>query len=126
MWRSSVATLPTQFKPDIAYTVDGSKAGELAYENFNAATANIKITGTPSHCGTAKGVMVNAGRVATILNGLIPNEIPENTEMYEGFYHLEDISGNVAEANLKYLIRDFDKDNFEKRKQILIEQSYIL
>lgn len=107
------------FKPNIAYTVDGSKAGELAYENFNAATANITITGTPSHCGTAKGVMVNAGRVATILNSLIPNEIPENTELYEGFYHLEDISGNVAEAKLKYLIRDFDKDNFEKRKQIL-------
>ena len=86
------------FKPDIAYTVDGSKAGELAYENFNAATANIKITGTPSHCGTAKGVMINAGRIATIFNNLLPNEIPENTEMYEGFFHLDDISGNVGEA----------------------------
>ena len=107
------------FKPDIAYTVDGSRAGELAYENFNAATANIKITGTPSHCGTAKGVMVNAGRIATIFNNLMPNELPENTEMYEGFFHLDEISGNVGEANLKYLIRDFDKDNFEKRKQMI-------
>lgn len=109
------------FKPDIAYTVDGSKAGELSYENFNAATATINITGTPSHCGTAKGVMVNAGRIAAILHSLLPEEIPENTELYEGFFHLEEISGNVNEGKLKYLIRDFDKDNFEKRKQILIK-----
>ena len=107
------------FKPDIAYTVDGNRAGEIAYENFNAATATINIKGTPSHCGSAKGVMINAGRVATILNSLIPNEHPENTELYEGFFHLDNITGSVGEASLKYLIRDFDKENFEKRKQIL-------
>lgn len=109
------------FNPDIAYTVDGSRAGEFAYENFNAASATITITGTPSHCGTAKGVMVNAGRIATILNNLLPEEIPETTEQYEGFFHLDSITGDVSTATLKYLIRDFDKTNFEKRKQLLEE-----
>lgn len=107
------------FNPDIAYTVDGSKVGEFAYENFNAATATIKITGTPSHCGTAKGVMINAGRIATIINSLLPEEIPETTELYEGFFHLDSITGDVSSSTMKYLIRDFDITNFQKRKQIL-------
>jgi len=108
------------FNPQYAYTVDGKNVGELSYENFNAATATINIKGVSAHCGSAKGIMINAGRIATIINSLLPEEIPENTENYEGFYHLDEISGDVSNAKLKYLIRDFDKNNFEKRKQILL------
>lgn len=107
------------FNPKFAYTVDGGEVGEFSYENFNAATAVININGVSTHCGSAKGIMINAGRIAAHINSLLPNEIPENTENYEGFFHLDEISGNVSRATLKYLIRDFDKDNFEKRKQIL-------
>lgn len=107
------------FYPNFAYTVDGSHLGEFAYENFNAATAYININGISSHCGSAKGIMINAGRIATIINSLLPEEIPENTEKYEGFFHLNEITGNVSHATMKYLIRDFDKNNFEKRKQVL-------
>ena len=64
--------------------------------------------------------MINAARITTIINSLLPNEIPENTENYEGFFHLDEITGNVSNASMKYLIRDFDKDNFEKRKKVLI------
>jgi len=108
------------FNPQYAYTVDGKNVGELSYENFNAATATINIKGVSAHCGSAKGIMINAGRIATIINSLLPEEIPENTENYEGFYHLDEISGDVSNEKLKYLIRDFDKNNFEKRKQILL------
>ena len=107
------------FCPDFAYTIDGGTLGEFSYENFNAANAYIEITGVPIHCGSAKGIMINAGRVATILQSMMPNEIPENTENYEGFFHLEEISGNVAKAKMKYLIRDFDEVNFEKRKELI-------
>lgn len=107
------------FKPHFAYTVDGSNLGEFSYENFNAASATININGVSTHCGNAKGIMINAGRIATIINSLLPNETPENTENYEGFFYLENINGNVSNASMKYLIRDFDKDNFEKRKQML-------
>ena len=109
------------FNPDFAYTVDGSSLGEFSYENFNAATATINIKGVSAHCGYAKDKMINAGRIATIINSLLPDELPENTENYEGFFHLEEITGNMSYATMKYLIRDFDKDNFEKRKQILNE-----
>lgn len=109
----------TYFNPDVAYTVDGSNLGEFSVENFNAATATIKINGVSTHCGSAKGVMINAGRIATVINYLLPNEIPENTQGYDGFFHLEEISGNVSSATMKYLIRDFDEENFKKRKQIL-------
>lgn len=107
------------FKPDFAYTVDGSTLGEFSYENFNAATATININGVSTHCGNAKGIMVNAGRIATIINSLLPLEIPENTSDKEGFFHLDQIEGNVSRATMKYLIRDFDKNNFENRKKIL-------
>lgn len=109
------------FSPNFAYTVDGSSLGEFSYENFNAATATININGVSTHSGTAKGTMINAGRIATIINSLLPDEIPENTENYEGFFHLVEITGNVNNATMKYFIRDFDKNNFEKRKQILIK-----
>ena len=109
------------FCPEFAYTVDGEALGEFSYENFNAANAYIEITGVPIHCGSAKGIMVNAGRVATVLHSMIPNEIPENTEKYEGFFHLDEIGGNVAKAKMKYLIRDFDEVNFEKRKELITD-----
>lgn len=109
------------FHPDYAYTIDGSSLGEFSYENFNAATAMIEINGNATHTGTAKGTMINAGRIATIINSLLPEEIPENTEGYEGFFHLMKIEGNVSHATMKYLIRDFDKENFEKRKNILTQ-----
>lgn len=107
------------FSPDFAYTVDGSSIGEFSYENFNAASANIEIKGISTHCGNAKDIMVNACHIATIINSLLPNEIPANTEGYQGFFHLEEITGNVSEAHLEYLIRDFDKEKFNNRKEIL-------
>ena len=109
------------FYPDFAYTVDGSSLGEISYENFNAATVKIDIKGTPSHTGNAKGIMVNAVRVATILNSLMPNDIPENTEKEEGFYHLKSINGDVSKATIEYLIREFDKNKFEQRKDVLLK-----
>lgn len=107
------------FQPDFAYTVDGSSLGEFSYENFNAATAIINIKGVSTHCGSAKGIMINATRIATIINSFLPDEIPENTDNYQGFFHLDSITGNVSNATMKYLIRDFDRNNFEKRKQAL-------
>ena len=102
------------FKADYAYTVDGSYVGEISYENFNAASVQLNIKGVNSHCGTAKGSMINSLLIANEINDMLPKETPSNTEGYEGFYHLEKISGNVGETNMRYLIRDFDKDNFEK------------
>lgn len=107
------------FSPDIAYTVDGSSVGEFSYENFNAASAIIEVKGINTHCGAAKDIMVNACHIATIINSLLPNETPANTEGYQGFFHLNNITGNVFEAHLEYLIRDFDKENFNNRKELL-------
>ena len=107
------------FKPDFAFTVDGSNLGEISYENFNAATAIIEIKGNSTHTGSAKDKMINAARIAILINSLLPNEIPENTEGYEGFFHLEKIEGDTSSAKLEYLIRDFDKDKFNNRKKLL-------
>lgn len=109
------------FKPQVAYTVDGSSVGEFSYENFNAAKAVIKIKGVNCHTGYAKGVMINAGRIAATINALLPKETPENTSDREGFFHLESINGDVSEARLEYLIRDFEMNNFTKRKELLYE-----
>lgn len=109
------------FAPKYAYTVDGSCLGEISFENFNAATAEITIKGVSTHCGSAKDKMVNSLLLGNMLNHLLPNEIPANTEGYEGFYHLEQMSGNISQTTMKYLIRDFDKTNFESRKQIMQE-----
>ena len=107
------------FQPDVAYTVDGSMLGELSYENFNAATANIDIKGVNYHPGLAKGRMINAIRLASLINELLPDEIPENTDGYDGFYHLKEINGDITNASMKYIIRDFDRKHFEERKQIV-------
>lgn len=104
-----------------AYTVDGGGVGELEYENFNAASVGIKIVGNNVHPGSAKGVMVNALGLATRIHQELPiEETPENTEGYEGFYHLQSIKGTVERADMQYIIRDFNRNLFEKRKQKMI------
>lgn len=107
------------FNPDFAYTVDGSVLGEFSYENFNAATITITINGISTHLGHAKGILVNSTKIATIINSFIPNELPENTENREGYFHLDEINGTVSKTTMKYLIRDFDKAAFEDRIELL-------
>lgn len=106
-----------KFGCDFAYTMDGSEVGEIEYENFNAASAKITITGCSVHPGYAKGKMINAARVATeIIDKLPADETPETTEGYEGFFHLTSISGNCEKAQLSFIIRDHDREYFESRK----------
>ena len=110
------------FGADFAYTVDGGALGELEYENFNAASAKVRINGVSVHPGTAKGQMKNAARIACELVSLLPNEeIPELTEGYEGFFHLTDISGECESGSLSYIIRDHDRQKFEEKKRIFKE-----
>lgn len=110
------------FGADYAYTMDGGPLGELQYENFNAASVKVVCNGRSVHPGSAKGKMVNATRIALEFQQLMPEfETPEHTEGYEGFYHLGHISGGVEEATLQYLIREFDHDTFEERKQFILD-----
>ncbi len=109
-----------RFNASFAYTVDGGPLGELEYESFNAASAKITIKGNNVHPGTAKGKMINSAKIAMKLNSLLPaDEAPEYTEGYEGFYHLLSMQGDVEETKLYYLIREFDKDRFQNRKQTM-------
>lgn len=111
-----------KFECDFAYTIDGSEAGEIEFENFNAATAKITINGCSVHPGYAKGKMINAVRVATELVNLLPeNETPEKTEGYEGFFHLTNLSGTVEKAQLSFIIRDHDRGYFEGRKSEMFD-----
>lgn len=106
-----------RFGCDFAYTIDGGDEGELEYENFNAASAQIKIKGFVIHPGYAKGRMLNAARIAAEFSRMMPeNETPETTEGYEGFYHLTSLSGTCESAQLTYIIRDHDSKRFEQRK----------
>lgn len=108
------------FGANFAYTLDGGRIGELEYENFNAARAIIRIKGKNVHPGTAKNVMVNAALIGTEIASLLPEkEIPAKTEGYEGFFHLCSFQGDVTSATLTYIIRDFDKDSFEHRKDLI-------
>lgn len=108
------------FGANFAYTLDGGRIGELEYENFNAARAIIRIKGKNVHPGTAKNVMVNAALIGTEIASLLPEkEIPAKTECYEGFFHLCSFQGDVTSATLTYIIRDFDKDSFEHRKDLI-------
>lgn len=108
------------FKADYAYTVDGDYEGEVAYENFNAASADFTIHGVNVHPGEAKDIMVNAALLATEIVSKLPKaETPAHTEGREGFYHLTNMSGDVAEAKLSFIIRDHDKDIFESRLNLL-------
>lgn len=107
-----------KFGADFAYTIDGGGIGELEYENFNAAGAKIHIQGRNIHPGYAKGKMMNALHMAIEFNSLLPvHERPEYTQDYEGFYHLIKLEGTVENAFLQYIIRDHDRNKFEKRKQ---------
>lgn len=104
------------FKADYAYTVDGDYEGEVAYENFNAASATFNITGVNVHPGEAKDIMVNAALVGCEIASMLPEtETPAHTEGREGFFHLTDMSGDVASATLSYIVRDHDKNIFESR-----------
>lgn len=105
-----------------AYTIDGGEVGELEYENFNAATAKITFRGISVHPGYAKGKMVNATLLAMEFAQMLPAaERPETTEGYEGFFHITAINGNTAEACLQLIIRDHDRQGFERRKQLVTD-----
>lgn len=106
------------FGADYAYTVDGGPEDDLAWETFNAASASVRIHGVSVHPGEATNVMVNALLVAMEFNGYLPaDEIPADTKGYEGFYHLDHMSGDVSEAVMDYIIRDHDRLIFEGRKE---------
>ncbi len=109
-----------RFGAKYAYTMDGGAIGELEYENFNAASATVKIQGRNIHPGYAKGKMKNAILIGMELNSLLPVEQrPEFTEGYEGFFHIVGFNGTVEEATFSYIIRDHDLDLYEKRKAIM-------
>lgn len=103
-----------------AYTMDGGDIGDLEFENFNAAGAKVTIKGVSVHTGYAKGKMVNANRLACEFNAMIPDtDIPENTEGYQGFYHLLGMETRTEEAKMSYIIRDHDRGKFENRKDFM-------
>lgn len=105
------------FHADVAYTVDGGGLGELEYENFNAASAKVMIHGSSIHPGSSKGRMRNALLIAMEFHNMLPAaENPMYTEGYEGFYHLDGLSGTVEEARMEYIIRDHSKEKFEAKK----------
>ncbi|MCJ8010906.1 peptidase T [Paenibacillus sp. KQZ6P-2] len=108
------------FDATFAYTMDGGPLGELEYESFNAAKASITIHGTNVHPGTAKNKMVNSIKIAMELNGMLPAEqAPEHTDGYEGFYHLLSQNGDTERTRMEYIIRDFDRPEFENKKENL-------
>ena len=109
-----------KFGAQFAYTVDGGREGEIAYETFNAASAKVEITGMSVHPGSSKDTMINAALVAMEYNSLLPaGDIPRLTEGYEGFFHLHDMKGDVSHAELDYIVRDHDRATFEVRKQTM-------
>jgi len=112
-----------KFGAEFAYTMDGSEVGELEYENFNAAGAVVKIHGLSVHPGYAFGKMVNAGLLAAEFIQLLPaNETPATTKGFDGFYHLMDITADISEAKLQYIIRDHDEEKYEARKKFMEEK----
>lgn len=109
------------FDVDFAYTVDGGPLGELQYETFSAAAAEVTFLGRNVHPGTAKGRMINALQLAIDFHDKLPKtDRPELTAGYEGFYHLMDLAGNVEESRSSYIIRDFDASIFEERKALML------
>ena len=108
------------FGCDYAYTVDGGTLGELEYENFNAASATVEVEGFSIHTGGAKNKMVNSMSVAMEYCALLPKEqVPEHTELYEGFIHLDSIQGNVEHTTMQFIIRDHDKELFQQKKELM-------
>ena len=111
-----------KFGADFAYTLDGGEIGELEFENFNASGAKVNVHGRSVHPGAAKNKMINAALVAQHIISMLPKaERPENTEKYEGFFHLTDIKGNVEKAEIHWIIRDHDFQKFEEKKKLLKE-----
>lgn len=109
------------FGADFAYTIDGGEEGEISYENFNAASAKVEIHGVSVHPGSAKNTMINAVNVAIEFNSMLPQaEKPEYTEGYEGFYYLENLSGNTECASMEYILRDHDSKKLEVKKSMII------
>ena len=116
-----------RFGAQLAYTVDGGTPGEIEYENFNAASASVELTGFNVHPGAAKNVMVNAALVAMEFNSMLPaGDTPRGTEGYEGFFHLTDMRGDVEKAQLHYIVRDHDAATFEARKKLLLHIEKLL
>ncbi|WP_438838286.1 peptidase T [Streptococcus pluranimalium] len=110
------------FDVDFAYTVDGGPLGELQFETFSAAAADITFKGRNVHPGTAKDQMVNAFQLAIDFHNALPeSDRPELTEGYQGFYHLHGLDGSVEEAHSSYIIRDFDSNAFENRKKLMLD-----
>lgn len=108
------------FGMDYAYTVDGGELGEIEYENFNAAEARIYITGRDIHPGSAKGIMINAVRIAAELDSMLPQEQrPEYTDGYDGFYHMTQLNGSERYAEVRYIIRDHDADLFSQKMELM-------
>ncbi|MFI3939785.1 peptidase T [Vagococcus fluvialis] len=111
----------SRFPADYAYTIDSGRVGHFEYETFNAAQATIKIDGTSVHPGTAYGMMVNANKVANLIDQRLPqDEVPEKTRGKEGFYLLHDYHGSIDKAEMVYIVRDHDKVLFEDRKERLV------
>ncbi|MGM0124140.1 peptidase T [Enterococcus sp. AZ194] len=111
-----------EFAVDFAYTMDGGPVGELQYETFSAAQADITIQGKNVHPGTAKDTMINALQLAIDFQNSLPqNEVPEKTSGYEGFFHLMALTGNPEEAKMSYIIRDHSREKFEERKQMILD-----
>lgn len=111
-----------KFNCDAAYTLDGGALGGIDYENFNAADCKFTIEGRSVHTGSAKNKMTNSMSVAHELISMLPaDEVPEKTDGYEGFFHLCDMKGCVEETKLHFIIRDFDKDGFKNRKELVKE-----
>lgn len=109
-----------KFKPDFAYTIDGGRCGEIQFENFNAAYGRISIKGANVHPGASKNKMVNSIAIGMELDSLLPEAMrPQYTERYEGFFHLNEISGNVENTKMNYIIRDHDKVKFNEKKELL-------
>lgn len=116
-----------RFDADFAYTVDGEELGGIQAENFNAATAELTVHGVNTHPGSAKNKMRNAILYLNEFINLLPQaETPAHTEGYEGFYHINGIAGSETEARLSMIIRDFDKQSFEKRKQFVLNAAEYL
>ena len=108
------------FGASFAYTVDGGPEGEIQFENFNAVSADFYVHGVNVHPGEAKGIMKNSQKIAMEIQGMLPvDEAPEYTEGYEGFFHLMEMTGTVEETKMSYLIRDFDSESYENRKELL-------
>lgn len=107
------------FGAEIAYTVDGGALGEIEYENFNAAAMNVTVTGKSIHPGDAKGRMKNAVTLAMEFQSLLPaHQVPEDTEGYEGFFHVHEIAGDVERTVMKYILRDHDRGKLAEKKRI--------